>query len=60
LSGNPGLNPEIERRFLVKLNATYESQLKLDSFQQVVDRDEAGVDLRQNIDDERKHQQLVQ
>lgn len=32
LSGNPGLNPEIERRILLRLKAVYEKPLKLESF----------------------------
>lgn len=32
LSGNPGLNSEVERRFITKLDATYEPSLNLESF----------------------------
>lgn len=33
LSGNPGLTGDMEKRLVVRLNATYEKRLQLDSFQ---------------------------
>lgn len=32
LSGNPGLNYEVEEKFLRRLQATYEPQFNLESF----------------------------
>ena len=44
LSGNPGMNADVEHMYVSKLNATYEPPLKLDSFQQALNRD-----LRQQV-----------